>query len=246
MNTIQVSKKLIPAAVVLLAAVATVLLITNRLTSAAPTNSATLTAVQDSYTDLNLASANFDGGLLNAANSSGGPEDPDLTTKYIFVEFDLSGVTFSINSATLELSTLTCGGTLFSDDVDVVVYGVDNSVNWSESALTWNNQPAPTTGALIGLDAGVIPAGTAQTVRWTDYAKGALSAWLESQRAANDGSATLALAIDNSGNPGLADVFFEDSEGSGAVANCADAGASPTLTVSETATYFVYLPAVLK
>ncbi|MFQ5399784.1 MAG: hypothetical protein ACE5E7_09325, partial [Anaerolineae bacterium] len=109
-----------------------------------------------------------------------------------------------------------------------------------------NNQPAPTTGALIGLDAGVIPAGTAQTVRWTDYNKGAFSAWLETQRAANDGSATLALAIENSGNPGLADVFFEDSEGSGAANGCTDAGIVPTLDVSANVTYFIYLPAVLR
>lgn len=244
MNEIKSKSIWILATAVLL--LASILLVIHPFTQAAPANSATLTAVQDSYTDRNIPAANFDGGLLNAANSSGGPEDPDLITKYVFVEFDLSGVAFPINSATLELSTLTCGGTLFSDDVDVAVYGVDNSVNWSESGLVWNNQPAPSTGVLIGLDAGAIPAGTAQTVSWTDGNKGAFAAWLETQRAANDGRATLALAIDNSGNPGLADVFFEDSEGSGAAAGCTDAGAAPALTVSQMMGHVVYLPVILK
>jgi len=155
----------------------------------------------------------------------------------------LSGVIFPINSAKLSLSTLTCNGQLFSDEVSVTVYGVDNSASWAENSLTWDNQPALTTNLLALLDSGAITADSAQTATWTDCNQGALSAWLETQRGANNGRATLVLAVDNSNNPGLADVFFENSEGSGAAAACADAGQPPTLNVSGTHSFVFRQPA---
>ena len=56
---------------------------------------------------------------------------------------------------------------------------------------------------------------------------------------------TLALAIDNAGEPGLADVFFEDSEGSAASFGCTDVVSSPVLHVSASAAgYNVFLPLI--
>ncbi|MCP4539357.1 MAG: DNRLRE domain-containing protein [Chloroflexi bacterium] len=193
----------------------------------------TLNATQDTYTDINFATTNMDKGLLNAANSPGPPEEPDVTTKKIFLEFDLSGVDSEIKSATLRLSTLTCGGLVPVDAVDVVVYGVANDVAWAEDTLTWENQPEPSTGVLVSLDAGATVFDTAQTYAWPDNNQGDFVAWLNTQRSANDGSATLVLVIANADKPGIADVFFNDREGSGTVNMCADALGSPTLTLNE-------------
>ncbi len=220
---------------------------------AAPADAVTLPAVQDTYTDLNFPSTNFDGGLLSVSNSLGAPGDPDIATKLTFLEFDLSGVTFEIKGATLSLATLTCGRLLPVDEVDVAVYGVDNDPanDWAEDTLTWDTQP-PTPGSLlvgsllIQLDAGTISADTSARYEWTDPGLGALSAWLESQRNANDGSATLVLAIENSDQPGLADVFFEDSEETGSAYPCPDSAGPPSLEVVSYVTRFVYLPVVIR
>jgi hypothetical protein len=220
---------------------------------AAPADSVTLPAVQDTYTDLNFPTTNFNQGLLSVSNSLGGPGDPDIATKLTFIEFDLSGVTFEIKGATLSLATLTCGRLLPVDEVDVAVYGVDNDPanDWSEDTLTWDTQP-PTPGSLligsllIQLDVGTITADTSARYEWTDTGLGALSAWLETQRNANDGSATLVLAIDNSEQPGLADVFFEDREETGSAYPCPDSAGPPSLQVVSYVTRFVYLPVVIR
>ncbi len=199
---------------------------------AAPPQTNILDATQDTYTDINLATTNLDEGLLNAANSPGRPEEPDVTTKQVFVEFDLSAVDFEIKSATLRLSTLTCGGLVPVNAVDVIIYGVNNDVGWAEDSLTWDNQPELSTGALASLDAGETTFDTAQTYTWTDSEQGDFTAWLETQRGANEGSATLVLVIENADEPGMADVFFEDHQGTGAVYGCADSLGGPTLEVS--------------
>jgi hypothetical protein len=171
-----------------------------------------------------------------------------VTTKAVFVAFDLSGVDFPIKRAVLSLSTLTCGGLVPVDAVDVMVYGVDNSVSWSEDTLSWASQPAqPSTGALADLDAGGIVFGRSETYTWTDDIQGAFTTWLETQRGANDGSATLVLLIDNTDNPGIADVSFEDREGTGAAYGCTDSLGGPALEVSGiTGGYKVYLPLVMR
>jgi hypothetical protein len=215
---------------------------------AAPAYTITLNATQDTYTDINLATTNFDERLLNAANSPGAPEAPDVTTKVVFVAFDLSGVGFEIKRAVLRLSTLTCGGLAPVDVVNVTAYGIDNSVNWSEDSLTWATQPEqPSTSALADLDAGATVFNRSQTYTWTDDNQGAFATWLETQRGANDGSATLMLVIDNADNPGMADVFFEDREGSGAAYGCADSLGGPTLEIRDTtAEHQIYLPLVVR
>jgi hypothetical protein len=213
----------------------------------APPGALNLNASQDTYVDVNFPATNMDDGLLNAANSPGPPESPDVTTKVVVLAFDLSGVGFEIRSATLRLSTLTCGGLVPADAVDVAVYGVNNDVTWAEDALTWDTRPVTSTGVLVRLDAGQTNYGVSQTYSWTDGNQGDFATWLESQRGANDGSATLMLLIDNAGNPGMADVFFEDREGTGAAYGCTDSLGGPTLEVSATTSgHDVLLPVVLR
>ncbi len=199
---------------------------------AAPANTTTLNATQDTYTDINLAATNLNEGLLTAANSPGSLDEADVTTKQIFVEFDLGSVDFEIKSATLRLSTLTCGGLVPVDVADVTIYGVDNGSTWDESTLTWEGQPDASTNALVHLDAGQTTFDTAQTYTWTDSNMGDFVTWLETQRNAGNGSVTLILIIENTDGPGMADIFFEDSEGSGAAYGCTDSLGGPTLKLS--------------
>ena len=215
----------------------------------APSETITLSAVQDSWIDINRPAKNFDRHLLSVSNSFGAPGEPDVTTQYVFLEFDLSGVAFEIKSATLGLATLTCNGRIPVSGVNVVVYGIGNEPanDWSETTLTWNTRPNLSAGSLlIALDAGEITHNTSRRYTWTDDGQGALSSWLETQRTANDSSATLVLAIDKSDQPGLAGVFFEDSEGSGAAYGCPDSIGSPALRLSSDATRFVFLPTILR
>ena len=106
--------------------------------SAAPAGSVTLPAVQDSYTDVNTPATNLNGSPLNVGNSFGIPGQPDVTTRYAFLQFDLSGVGFEIKSTILSLATLPCGGQAAVDEVNVAVYGVDNAPAnaWSEATIT--------------------------------------------------------------------------------------------------------------
>lgn len=205
---------------------------------------ASLTAEQDAYTDVNADTTNFDAGLLTAANSPGPLDQGDVTTKQIFLQFDLSAVEFEIKSATLSLGTLTCGGAVPVDAVALAIYGVNNTASWDETTLTWANQPAISTEALATLDAGSTTFNRARTYTWTDSAQGAFSNWLETQRSANNQSATLVVVIDNADNPGLADIFFEDREGTGAAYGCPDSLGGPMLEVRASGTYSLFLPLV--
>lgn len=213
----------------------------------APTERMTVVATRDTYTDIHLPETNFDEGLLNVANSPGLLEQPDVTTKRVYVAFDLGGVGFEIKCATLRLSTLSCGGLVAVDVADVAVYGVNNDAIWTEETLTWDIQPQPSTGALAHLDAGATVFDLTETYTWTDRGQGQLAAWLESQRGANDGSATLMLVIENADDPGLADLFFEDREGTGAAYGCADSLGGPALEVgSAVGDHTIYLPLVTR
>jgi hypothetical protein len=215
---------------------------------AAPVDLLTLPAVQDSYTDRNAPTTNFDEGLLTVANSLGPPGEPDVATKLAFLEFDLSSVPFEIKGATLSLAALTCGGLLPVDDVGITVYGVTNEPanDWLETTLTWDTQPISPSAQLIQLDAGSTAVGTSVRYKWTDTGLGALSTWLETQRTANDSGATLVLTIENSDAPGLADVFFEDSEQAGAAYGCPDSAGPPSLQVASYVTRFAFLPVVMR
>ena len=211
-------------------------------TLALPADSVVLTATQDSYTDLNQPSANFNGQMLLTESTMGPPGQPDVPTRVIYLAFDLSSVSFDIKSATLSLSTLTCDGQLPLDSTRVDVHGIDNDPTnaWTEATLTWNNQPLPTAAALIGATSGSVG-----PLTWGDPAGGAFASWLESQRLANDGLATLLLKVDISAGNGIRDVFVEDREGSASGLGCPDASGPPQLTLdSETTLFPAFLPLI--
>ena len=98
---------------------------------------------------------------------------------------------------------------------------------------------------LLALAGGLIWTGaaTAQVYTWTDGYQGAFASWLESQRLVNTQTATLVLMIDTAESTGMADIFFEDSEGTGSTYGCTDALAEPGLLVSSTIQQtFLFLP----
>jgi len=184
-----------------------------------PNDNAAVPILEDSYTDLGTADTNYNNGLLFLSNSTGGPGDPDNPTKRVYLKLDLSGVGFGIAKAGLGMATLTCDGSLDIDTVaNINIFGV-NDVSWTESAITWNNQPGPDTAILATIEAPPIVADTQARYKWTDLANGPLAQFLETKRG---GDATIMLEIAD--GSGLVDVSFEDVEATGAGYGCPDAG----------------------
>ncbi|MEZ4869907.1 MAG: DNRLRE domain-containing protein [Caldilineaceae bacterium] len=80
--------------------------------------------------------------------------DVDSPDEESYLRFNISGVTGAIQSATLRL--FVASGTVNGPSL----YATDNS--WSESAITWNNRPAPTSGVIANVDS--MPTGS-----WAEY-----------------------------------------------------------------------------
>ena len=80
--------------------------------------------------------------------------DVDSPGEESYIRFSVSGVTGTVQNATLRLF-VTNGSSNGPS-----IYATDNS--WTETGITWNNRPAPTTGALANVDA--MTTGT-----WTEY-----------------------------------------------------------------------------
>ena len=80
--------------------------------------------------------------------------DVDSPGEESYIRFSISGVTGTVQNATLRLF-VTNGSSNGPS-----IYATDNS--WTETGITWNNRPAPTTGALANVDA--MTTGT-----WTEY-----------------------------------------------------------------------------
>jgi hypothetical protein len=71
-----------------------------------------------------------------------------------YIRFSVTGVTGAVQSATLRLFVTN------GSSNGPAVYGTDNS--WSETGITWNNRPAPTTGAIANI-------GSAVANVWAEY-----------------------------------------------------------------------------
>ena len=80
--------------------------------------------------------------------------DVDSPGEESYIRFTVTGVTGAVQSATLRL--FVSSGS--SDGPEV--YGTDNS--WTETGITWNNRPAPTTGVIANL-------GSAARDTWAEY-----------------------------------------------------------------------------
>ena len=80
--------------------------------------------------------------------------DVDSPGEESYIRFAVSGVSGTVQSARLRLF-VTNGSSNGPS-----IYGTDNT--WTETGITWNNRPAPTTGVIDNLD--VMAAGT-----WVEY-----------------------------------------------------------------------------
>lgn len=69
--------------------------------------------------------------------------DVDSPGEESYLRFTVSGVSGSIQSATLRLF-VTNGSSNGPS-----IYGTDNT--WTETGITWNNRPSPTTGAIANI-----------------------------------------------------------------------------------------------
>jgi len=200
---------------------------------AAPQATATLSPSDDVYTDIARQSTNLDGGGLNVALSSNAPSPGATVTKRVFLKFSLSGVSFTIGQARLSLSALSdtaCGGA--PDAVNVAVLAV-NDDTWTETGLTWSNQPA--TGAQLDtLDGGAVSGAGYQY--WTDTGSDGFATWLRSQQAANGGDNVASLALVITSTTATTSVIFEDREGVGGSLGCAGGGLLPSLKVADAET----------
>lgn len=125
----------------------------------ADSNGASLTAVGDSVVDFNAPDANnADSNLLfeqvYAYDDMAGMYCP-TTTKRFFIKFDISALDFDVAQARISLSA--------SDDTPnfpLTLMVADN--NWSETEVTWNNQPMMVNEFAAELD---VQSGVFQ---WTD------------------------------------------------------------------------------
>jgi hypothetical protein len=88
--------------------------------------------------------------------------DIDSPGEESYIRFAVSGVTGTVQSATLRLF-VTNGSSNGPS-----LYETDNT--WTETGITWNNRPAPTTGAIANVDAAV--AGTWAEYNLTPYVTG--------------------------------------------------------------------------
>ena len=112
------------------------------------TSTLTFDAAADAPVDLANPNTNY-GSVTTLRTDAGG--DPDIES---FVRFLVDGLTGTVQSAKLRL--FSTNGTVDGPAV------YSTSAGWGESTITWNNKPAPTSGALA--DAGGIATGV-----WTEW-----------------------------------------------------------------------------
>ncbi len=199
-----------------------------------------ITAAEDSYADLlnpNDSQANellrfelaylFDQGL--------GQYCP-VVSKITYLKFDLSTVNFPIDKARLNLATV---GDCAAQPDNLLIQLIGAGDAWSESSLTWNNQPSAE--AIFGQLVNVSGVGF---FHWTDDGSSGddLAAWLAAQQTAQggDGQATLGLitpvpmGCSENALPSVT-AAFETSELFGQSLGCLGEAIPPTLQVADAA-----------
>ena len=118
--------------------------------SAAATAPLTFTPVADAQ--VNEANPNTNVGTVAWLTADGGT-DPNVVS---YLRFDVSGVSGTVQSATLRLWVRDRGATENGPEVRAT------GTNWSETGLTWSTRPAPSGGVLD--DKGALTGGT-----WVEY-----------------------------------------------------------------------------
>jgi fibronectin type 3 domain-containing protein len=116
----------------------------------------TLTTVADAKVDASTPSSNFAKVALRVDAS------PDVRS---YVKFDASGITGTVQSATLRIWATS------AQTVGFDAYGVADST-WTETGLTYANQPSSSIGAKLGAS-GAVAAGTWKTIDVTALVHGA-------------------------------------------------------------------------
>jgi hypothetical protein len=116
----------------------------------------TLTAAADAKVDASLPSTNYATAALRVDAS------PDVRS---YVKFDASALTGTVQSATLRIWATS------AQSVGFDVYGVANS-SWSETAITYANQPSSSISATKLGSSGTVAAGTWKTVDVTALLSG--------------------------------------------------------------------------
>jgi hypothetical protein len=116
----------------------------------------TLTATADAKVDASTPSTNFATAALRVDAS------PDVRS---YTKFDASGITGTVQSATLRIWATS------AQTVGFDAYGVADST-WTETGLTYANQPSSSIGAKLG-SSGAVAAGTWKTIDVTALVQGA-------------------------------------------------------------------------
>lgn len=98
----------------------------------------TLNPTQDTYVSSANSTANYGSATTFAINSANG----STNHRWAYMQFDLSGVTDLANLTSIELDLTNPGNTLHADSRPVAIYGLlDAADTWSESTLTYANDP---------------------------------------------------------------------------------------------------------
>jgi len=137
-----------------------------------------------------------------------GQLDIDSPGEESYIRFTVSGVTGTIQNATLRLF-VTNGSSNGPS-----IYGTDDT--WAETGITWNNRPAPTTGAIANL-------GAATASTWAEYN---LTAYVT-----GDGTYSFVFLPDSSDG-----IRFDAREGSSPPQLILTFASGPTSTPTNTAT----------
>jgi hypothetical protein len=195
-----------------------------------------LNPTDDAYTWIVAESSSYDN-LALVLTFSG---SPDLHASQVsYIKFDLSGISFPIQQARLNLSVVT-GCNTPDELINVAVYGAldvyhNTSTPWLETGINWNNQPDldPTAVApLITMDEGVVQLDGGYH-HWTDTGAGDFAEWLEDQRS-GDGIATLRLEIVPDPNVTIQnEVWFDDHEGTAIGLPLCTSSGGPVLQVAD-------------
>ncbi len=183
---------------------------------------ATVIAGEATYIDASAPNSNFDNGLLFIAHDGFNPSQVTL------LEFDLTGITFAIDKARLNMAVINSPGSpcfITSDAVNEInLYGTDDG--WVEGTVTWNTQP--TRGNLLD-DLDQNPLDPNAHAHWSDVAGGGTFAiFLETERS-SDGIASLWIEIPS----GLSQVVLEDEDGTGGTSGCNGADLLPILQLAD-------------
>jgi len=173
----------------------------------APTTTLTFITNTDAYVNQSSAGTNYGNATTLQVD---GASDPDLES---FIQFTVTGISGSIQSAKLRVYATTNGSTN-----GPAVYSTGTS--WTETGITWNNRPARTSGAVDNK-------GSIGTNVWVEYNVASL--------VPGNGTFSFVLAADSTDG-----IIFSSRQGSQppqlVITFISDGTLTPTPTLTPTST----------